>query len=104
MDRLIAENENNTDGLSPGLSHQTENTIYGQKLFNFYYKVPYGYEGTENEKTIKEDAEIIPKNNSVYLFNSYDTASGIPMLIDVLERYGTVEVVVNSQIHFYIFL
>lgn len=87
----------------PELPIQLDNTIYGQSLFTFYYQVPYSYEGEDNERAIAEDAQLILENDSVYLFTSH-RERGISGLIEVLEEYGTVDVVVDSyDTHLYHF-
>lgn len=84
------------DELSSALPYQIDNTIYGQSLITYLYQIPYSYESKENPAAIQEDADMIMKNQSVYIFTSHDIG-GFPKLIEILEGHGTVETVVNSH-------
>lgn len=92
------------DDLISELPQTVDNTIFGQLLFTYEYQIPYEYAGEENMDAIKEDAQLILENESVYLFTSHDE-HGIPELIETLEEYGEVEVVVDSyDTHLYHFI
>lgn len=100
---LEALSENESDEMLSGLPYQIGNTIYGQSLSKFDYKVPYSYDYKNNDAAINEDSQLILKNNSVYLFTSH-IERGIPQLIEILEEYGSVETVVDSyNTHLYHF-
>lgn len=71
-----------------------DNVIYGQSLISYFYQVPYSYEYEENNENVNEDTEAIIKNDSVYIFASHGEA-GLPWLLEQLEKYGTVNVVVD---------
>ena len=93
---LNSLSQNKTDdNILPGLPHQFSKTIYGQELVKFKYKIPYSYDYDIKEDAIQQDAELISKNNSVYLFTSHDVV-GIPNLINVLNKTGNIEIVVDS--------
>ena len=76
------------------LPYKVDNTIYGQALTTYYYQTPYSYEYENNQAAIQEDAELIMENQSVYIFTSHGEA-GIPDLMKILKRSGTVETVVD---------
>jgi hypothetical protein len=91
---LLSQNKTD-DNMLPGLPYQFGKTIYGQELVKFKYKIPYSYDYDVKEDAIQQDAELISKNNSVYLFTSHDVV-GIPNLISALSQTGNVEIVVDS--------
>lgn len=88
----LPDNQDKIEVSLSGLPYRVNNTIYGQRLFTFFYQKPYSYEGENNEKAIKEDAQFIIENESVYLFTSHGEISE---LIKILEEYGDVDAVVN---------
>lgn len=103
LKKLSKEKATPTEML-PVLPIQIDNTIYGQTLVTSYYNVPYSYDYKKNKKAVTEDANLITKNDSVYLFISHRTA-GVKDLIDILEKSGTVEEVVNYyDTHLYHFI
>lgn len=91
----LPENPDKPGASLSALPYRIDNTIYGQGFVNYFYEKPYSYEYESDEKAIKEDAQLIIENESVYLVTSHGEC-GIPELIEVLEQYGTVDTVVDS--------
>ena len=79
----------------PDQSFLFDKTIYGQNLRNKKNQIAYNNESEINENAVRQDADIILKYDSVYLFTSH-RALGILNVIDILRQYGTVETVVDS--------
>jgi len=88
----------------PDVPYIIGNKIYGQSLISYYYSVPYSYDYEEDVVNVREDADAIIKNDSVYIFTSHG-GFGIPWLLDEIEKYGVVEMVVDSyDTHLYHFV
>lgn len=69
--------------------------VRGHKLIKYSYKIPYSYEGTVDMELVVKDAEYIRKFKSAYIYCSHNT-SGIPQLIEELEKYGEITRVVDN--------
>jgi hypothetical protein len=101
--KSISEDKKNTNK-SLILPCQIGNTIYGQSLVTYFYQTAYSYENENNMTAILEDAELISKNDSVYIFASHGEA-GLSGLLEELEKYGTIEMVVDYyNTHLYHFV
>lgn len=87
-----------------GLPYKKGNTIFGQMLYKYNYNIPYSYDGYSLEKSIEEDVSLLKECQSVYIFSSHEE-NGLQDLLDVLERYGTVNTVVdyyNTRLYHYV--
>ena len=87
--------DKSADWLFGGLPYQLGNTIYGQSFVKLKLQIPYSYEKDKVVFAIRQDADLISKYNSVYLFVTH-RSDGMLDVIDILRQYGTVETVVDS--------
>lgn len=72
--------------------YEVGNTIYGQRLTYFLNQEPYSYAYELDWEAVNEDAAVITKHDSVYLFTSHGVA-GMQELLDVLDASGEVKIV-----------
>ena len=93
LDKL--DSHKNDNDLLSSLPCIIDKTIYGQKMIKYQYMIPYDYTADIIEQNVLQDANIISKYESVYLFTSHG-ASGISSIIKILNHFGTVKTVVDT--------
>ena len=82
------------EALTSKLPLEINNCILGQSTRKYYFNKPFSYDGYTDMNAIDEDISLIVKYPSVYIFSSHNEL-GVPVIIEKLKNYGTVQEVVS---------